>query len=81
MFCSHLQYAGHMKRFVVIRYEVLSKGIRRIVALTGDEAGKVHVLCNKTKHFQTIKNNIVYDCHHMLHLFSLADCYLYSKRF
>ena len=37
----HVHCTGHVGCFAVVRDEVLSKGIRRIVALTGNEAVKV----------------------------------------
>ena len=38
---SHLHCTGHVGCFAVVRDEILSKGIRRIVGLTGNEAVKV----------------------------------------
>ena len=38
---SHLKRTGHMKEFVIVSEEAISKGIRRIVAITGHEAEKV----------------------------------------
>lgn len=43
LFFRHLQRAGHIKSFAVVSEEAISKGIRRIVALTGSEAVKVGV--------------------------------------
>ena len=40
-YCSHLKRTGHMKDFVIVSEEAISKGIRRIVAVTGHEAEKV----------------------------------------
>ena len=37
----HLQRTGHMGDFVLVTEEAIAKGIRRIVAMTGHEAGKV----------------------------------------
>ncbi|XP_067053793.1 alanine--tRNA ligase, cytoplasmic-like [Acropora muricata] len=47
-FCggTHLQRTGHMKTFVLVSEEAISKGIRRIVALTGSEALKAEKKCN-----------------------------------
>lgn len=42
----HLQRTGHMKLFVLVSEEAISKGIRRIVALTGPEALKAEKKCN-----------------------------------
>eukprot|EP00795_Rhopilema_esculentum_P001457 gene1457-15882_t len=41
-FCggTHLKRTGHMKDFVIVSEEAISKGIRRIVAVTGHEAEK-----------------------------------------
>jgi len=41
-FCggTHLMRTGHMKEFVIVSEEAISKGIRRIVAITGYEAEK-----------------------------------------
>jgi alanyl-tRNA synthetase len=43
-FCggTHLQNSSHMKKFVVLSEEAISKGVRRIIALTGTEALKAH---------------------------------------
>ena len=42
LYCfSHLQRAGHMEDFVIVTEEAIAKGIRRIVACTGNEAHKV----------------------------------------
>ena len=38
---SHLLRAGHIGSFAIVTEEAISKGIRRIVALTGREAIKV----------------------------------------
>ncbi|KAL9974137.1 hypothetical protein ACROYT_G011141 [Oculina patagonica] len=47
-FCggTHLQQTGHMNSFVLVSEEAISKGIRRIVALTGPEALKAEKKCN-----------------------------------
>ncbi|CAH3042742.1 unnamed protein product [Pocillopora meandrina] len=47
-FCggTHLQNTGHMKSFVLVSEEAISKGIRRIVALTGPEALKAEKKCH-----------------------------------
>ncbi|XP_058946553.2 alanine--tRNA ligase, cytoplasmic-like [Pocillopora verrucosa] len=47
-FCggTHLQNTGHMKSFVLVSEEAISKGIRRIVALTGPEALKAENKCH-----------------------------------
>ena len=42
--CSHLLNSGHIESFAIVTEEAISKGIRRIVALTGPEAAKV---CNQ----------------------------------
>ena len=39
--CSHLIKAGHIDSFAIVTEEAISKGNRRIVALTGREAIKV----------------------------------------
>ena len=39
--CSHLLNSGHIESFAIVTEEAISKGIRRIVALTGPEAAKV----------------------------------------
>lgn len=43
-FCggTHLLNSEHMKKFVVLSEEAISKGVRRIIALTGSEALKAH---------------------------------------
>ena len=40
---SHLQSSGHIQSFAIVTEEAVAKGIRRIVALTGEEALKVIV--------------------------------------
>jgi len=47
-FCggTHLQRTGHMNSFVIVSEEAISKGIRRIVALTGPEALKAEKKCH-----------------------------------
>ncbi|PFX26004.1 Alanine--tRNA ligase, cytoplasmic [Stylophora pistillata] len=47
-FCggTHLQNTGHMKSFVLVSEEAISKGIRRIVALTGPEALRAEKKCH-----------------------------------
>ncbi len=35
---SHLQNSAHIGSFAIVSEEAISKGIRRIVALTGEEA-------------------------------------------
>ncbi|XP_073233426.1 alanine--tRNA ligase, cytoplasmic-like [Porites lutea] len=47
-FCggTHLQRSGHMQSFVLVSEEAISKGIRRIVALTGPEALKAEKKCH-----------------------------------
>ena len=42
---SHLQCTGHMQNFVLVSEEAISKGIRRIVAITGPEALKAQKKC------------------------------------
>eukprot|EP00794_Sanderia_malayensis_P019007 gene19007-20919_t len=46
-FCggTHLKRTGHMKEFVIVSEEAISKGIRRIVAITGHEAEKAVKHC------------------------------------
>ena len=48
--CRHLHRAGHIGSFAIVTEEAISKGIRRIVALTGDEAKKVMRLDPKVIH-------------------------------
>ena len=38
---SHLKRSGHMGNFVIVSEEAIAKGIRRMVAVTGNEANKV----------------------------------------
>ena len=38
---SHLLNSGHIETFALVTEEAISKGIRRIVALTGPEGAKV----------------------------------------
>lgn len=45
-YTRHLQRTGHMKSFVLVSEEAISKGIRRIVALTGPEALKAEKKCS-----------------------------------
>ena len=53
----HLQHTGHMKSFVLVSEEAISKGIRRIVALTGPEALKAEKKCNSLEeHVEKIQN-------------------------
>ena len=37
----HLRKAGHIGKLVIVSEEAISKGIRRIIAVTGTEAHKV----------------------------------------
>ena len=46
LFTRHLQRSGHMQSFVLVSEEAISKGIRRIVALTGPEALKAEKKCH-----------------------------------
>ena len=46
VFTRHLQRSGHMQSFVLVSEEAISKGIRRIVALTGPEALKAEKKCH-----------------------------------
>lgn len=43
-FCggTHLLNSEHMKKFVILSEEAISKGVRRIIAMTGNEALKAH---------------------------------------
>ncbi len=45
-FCggTHLQRSGHIRNFVIVTEEAISKGVRRIIAVTGGEADKVGLL-------------------------------------
>ena len=40
--CRHLCRTGHLGQMVIVTEEAIAKGIRRIVAVTGQEAIKVH---------------------------------------
>ena len=48
-FCggTHLLNSGHMKKFVVLSEDAISKGVRRIIAMTGNEAQKAHKLADQ----------------------------------
>lgn len=48
-FCggTHLLNSSHMKKFVILSEEAISKGVRRIIAMTGNEAQKAHKLANQ----------------------------------
>lgn len=50
-FCggTHLQQSGHILDFVITTEEAISKGVRRIIALTGPEAAKA---IKKTEYFE-----------------------------
>lgn len=39
--CRHLHHSKHIGSFAIVTEEAIAKGIRRIVALTGDDAEKV----------------------------------------
>lgn len=43
-FCggTHLKNSAHMERFIILSEEAISKGVRRIIAVTGSEAQKAH---------------------------------------
>lgn len=41
-FLRHLLFSGHIESFAIVTEEAIAKGIRRIVALTGEEAVKVN---------------------------------------
>lgn len=38
---SHLARAGHIGQMCIVTEEAISKGVRRIIAITGAEANKV----------------------------------------
>ena len=40
-FFRHLLRAGHVGKFVIVSEDAISKGIRRIIAISGSEAAKV----------------------------------------
>ena len=40
-FCRHLRRSGHVGQLYIVSEEAISKGIRRIIAVTGTEANKV----------------------------------------
>lgn len=56
-FCggTHLQQSGHILDFVITTEEAISKGVRRIVALTGPEAAKA---IKKTEYFENEINKL-----------------------
>lgn len=56
-FCggTHLQQSGHILDFVITTEEAISKGVRRIVALTGPEAAKA---LKKTEYLENEINKI-----------------------
>ncbi|KAJ8302926.1 hypothetical protein KUTeg_019322 [Tegillarca granosa] len=63
-FCggTHLRRSGHVGKFVIVSEEAISKGIRRIIAVTGLEASralhKAEVLENSLNNLKvTIENN------------------------
>lgn len=39
--CRHLHASGHIGSFAIVTEEAIAKGMRRIVALTGEEAVRV----------------------------------------
>ena len=60
-FCggTHLLNSGHMQKFVVLSEEAISKGIRRIIAITGHEAIKAHKKADSlTKEVSELKESI-----------------------
>lgn len=56
-FCggTHLQQSGHILDFVITTEEAISKGVRRMVALTGPEAAKA---MKKTEYFENEINKL-----------------------
>lgn len=56
-FCggTHLQQSGHILDFVITTEEAISKGVRRIVALTGPEAAKA---LKKTEYLENEINKL-----------------------
>ena len=57
----HLQNTGHMKSFVLVSEEAISKGIRRVVALTGPEALKAENKCHSLEERVENVQNLVED--------------------
>ena len=53
IFPRHLHNSGHIESFALVSEEAISKGIRRIVALTGPEAVKVSRRVNHS-HYQAV---------------------------
>lgn len=64
-FCggTHLHNSGHAKKLIITSEEAISKGIRRIIALTGDEALKAEKLAAKLQsEFDLMKSEIETGC-------------------
>ncbi|XP_005102630.1 alanine--tRNA ligase, cytoplasmic [Aplysia californica] len=60
-FCggTHLQRAGHIGEFVIVTEEAISKGVRRIIAVTGVEAHKaVHRQEVLSRNVQELKTKV-----------------------
>ncbi|XP_002125465.2 alanine--tRNA ligase, cytoplasmic [Ciona intestinalis] len=56
---THLLRSGHAGKFIIISEEAISKGVRRIVAVTGQEALKAERKANLlAKSFETLKSEV-----------------------
>ncbi len=53
--CSHVHRSGHIEEYVVTSEEAISKGVRRMVALTGPDALKV-----TSRSFQLLKGGKIF---------------------